>query len=145
MIDWSDLSQVLTALASGAGLILLGPLFSWLAERWPAFQALDSVAKRVVIGAACVVTSLAAWAVVTFVPPETLAALSEPFRVAVGALIMFVGSQWWHMGVQKQASVITLPTAGLASVTLTADVLPPPELPQLAAELEVDDDDTDEM
>jgi len=81
--------EVLTWLVSASGAIAA---ISWIAERIPAWHKLKAEAKKWYLFGASAVVSIGAWALMTYVPAETFAALQEPFSiVAVLFATLFFG------------------------------------------------------
>jgi len=100
-MDNANLQSVITWLITGGAGILGGAFVSFLAEQWPAFGARSKKVKQWAMVGASVVLALAAWAVQKFVPPATLAALAEPFKVVVTAVLALLGTQTYHALVNK--------------------------------------------
>ena len=101
MPDNANLTAVITWLITGGAGILGGAFVSFLAEQWPAFGARSKKFKQWAMVGASVGLALAAWAIQKYVPAETLAALAEPFRVAVTAVLALLGTQAYHALVNK--------------------------------------------
>lgn len=94
-------TDILQWLVSGGAAILAAVLFSWIAEEWPAFQNLKPHLKRLAMVVVCAFLSLAAWAVLKYATPETLAALDEPAKVIILAISALLSNQGWHTLVNK--------------------------------------------
>lgn len=79
MPDLTNLNAILTWLAAGGGAIVITWIGSVLLDRIPAYNALDGLAKRgiAILGGGLI--GLGAWAVVTYVPAETLTAIAPAF------------------------------------------------------------------
>lgn len=77
--DITNLTEVLTWLAAGGGAAVAGWLLSLLAERVPQFGALDAGIKRVLMIVLSGLLGVVAWAIMTYVSPEQLAALAPAF------------------------------------------------------------------
>lgn len=88
-----DLVQFLTWLASSAG--AAGAL-SFIAERIPAFQALAPARKSLVHLAGSVILALAAYSILTYAPPEWLAAAAPWFQVVYGVVYTWIANQVLH-------------------------------------------------
>lgn len=90
MPDLTNLTEVLKWMAAGGGSIVIAALASYAAEHIAAFQALSAMGKRVaaIVGGGLI--GVAAWAVVTYVPADVLAAIAPAYTAfmlsAVGAL-----------------------------------------------------------
>jgi hypothetical protein len=87
-----SLSEFLVWL-TGAGSIVA---VSFLAERWPWFQTLAAEQKKMFMFGACIVLSLGAFAVRTFVPPEILAQLAPWFGVISSVFAAVFLSETFH-------------------------------------------------
>ncbi len=96
-----NLTTTLQWLAGGGGAVLAALWVSWWAEYAPHFQAQSAAVKRAAMAAVCAALSVGAWAVLKYVPPETLSALAEPFRVVVIGLSALLTQQAWHATVNK--------------------------------------------
>lgn len=88
-----DLMQFLTWLASAAGATAF---LSFVAERIPAFQTLSAGAKGYVMLGGSIVIALAAFAVITYVPPAVLDQLKPWFQVVYGVVAAWLASQFAH-------------------------------------------------
>jgi len=77
--------------AGGAGIVL-----AFVLERIPAFQALTSAAKSWLTLALTVVIALAAWAALTYIPPELMAQVAPIFTVVAGVVVAWLGTQAGH-------------------------------------------------
>lgn len=90
MPDLTNLTEVLKWLAAGGGAVVIAALASFLAERSQFFQSLDALVKQAVAIIGGGLIGVAAWAVVTYVPAETLAAIAPAYAAfalsAIGAL-----------------------------------------------------------
>ncbi len=90
MPNLTDLFEVLKWLAAGGGSIVIAALASYAAEKSAKFQALDSLQKKAVAVVGGGLIGVAAWAVVTYVPAETLQAIAPAYTAfmlsAIGAL-----------------------------------------------------------
>lgn len=82
-------------LAGGAGLVVTF-LLSTFAERWPAWAALDTNVKFSVAAVLSSGLGLGAWAIVTYVPAETIVALRAPLSAVILSLSTFIGGQLYH-------------------------------------------------
>lgn len=106
------LQQALTYLASGGAVVLGSAFVSWLGEKWQRYRDWDSpVGKQAVMVAVPLVLSLSAWAILHYVPPETLEDLSVPFGVAVATITGVLGNQIWHAQVNKKLAAPEPPKA----------------------------------
>jgi len=84
-----EISEVLKWLFSGAGSIAA---FSWLAEQFPSWHALDSAKKKAYSFYGSASIALSAWAVLKYVPAEIIQAIGEPFAVVSGVFgLVFLG------------------------------------------------------
>lgn len=82
---------------SGGGIIVA----SWVLERVKKFQAATAENKRLIAMAASVAVSLAGYAILTYVPPATLAMLNPWLTVASGTIILYSGGQIVHQATKK--------------------------------------------
>lgn len=87
------LTDFLIWLGSAAGATAF---LSFVAERLPAFQALSPQAKSYTMLGGSVVIALAAYAVLTYVPAETLAQLAPVFQVVYGVVAAWLANQFAH-------------------------------------------------
>lgn len=87
------LPEFLTWLASAAGATVA---LSFVAERIPAFQALAPEVKSYVMLGGSVALALVAYAVLAFVPAETLAQLAPWFQVVYGVVGAWIANQMAH-------------------------------------------------
>lgn len=87
------LTDFLIWLGSSAGATAA---LSFIAERLPAFQDLSSSAKSYTMLIGSIVLAGVAYAVLTFVPPETLAALVPWFQIVYGAVASWIVNQTMH-------------------------------------------------
>lgn len=69
---------------------------SFIAERLPAFQALSSTAKSYTMLIGSILLAGVAYAVLTFVPSETLTALVPWFQIVYGAVASWIANQFAH-------------------------------------------------
>lgn len=88
-----QIDQFVTFLASAGG---ASAAMAFLFERIPAFQALTGERKSLVVLAGSLVIALAAWAVLTFVPPATLAQIAPVFQIVYGVVGTWIASQFSH-------------------------------------------------
>ena len=93
--------EVLKWVAGGGCAVISAMLISYLAEKEPRFQALDSDIKRFVMIFTSLVLGLTAWAVMTYVPAEVLAQLQAPFEIIFLAVSATLANQAWHSLVNK--------------------------------------------
>lgn len=80
-------------LASSAG---AAAFFSFIAQRIPALDNLSPAQKSYLHLVGSVTIALAAWAVLTYVPPDVLDQLAAPFRVLYGVIIAWLANQIAH-------------------------------------------------
>ena len=71
-------------------------LLSFLTERWPAFQTWTPSQRSYFSLGGSVALALAAWAILTFVPPDVLETLKAPFQVVAGVVIAWLANQFGH-------------------------------------------------
>ena len=76
------LSGILVWFMTGGCVIAI----SWLAEQFDWFAALSTAKKQLIQWGGSIVLGLGAWAVLKFVPPETLTMLEDPFKDRCGKL-----------------------------------------------------------
>lgn len=88
-----DIREFLLWLVSAAG---AGAVFSFVAERIPAFQRLTAQAKSYWVLAGSLALSLGAYAILAYVPPEVLDALKPWFQVAAGVVGTWLTTQLAH-------------------------------------------------
>jgi hypothetical protein len=86
-------AQFLAFLCTGGGAAIV---FSFVSERIPAFQKLTSEQRSYAILAGSLVISVAAFAVVTFVPQGTLEAIAPWFAVVAGTFTTWLSTQGAH-------------------------------------------------
>lgn len=82
--------------AAGAAAIL-----SFVAERLPAFQSLTPEVKGYVMLGGSALIALAAYAVLQFVPAETLAVIAPYFQVMYGVVAAWIANQVAHKADKK--------------------------------------------
>lgn len=88
-----DLMQFLTWLATSAG---AAAAVSFLAERIPAFQAWTPQVKNYAMLAGSALAALAAYAVLTYVPAETLGMIAPWFQIVSGVFVAWLANQGAH-------------------------------------------------
>lgn len=88
-----DLTQFLTWLGTAAG---AAAALSFIAERIPAFQTLTAEVKGYIMLGGSAVLALGAYAVLTYVPPDTLAQLAPWFQVIYGVVAAWIANQVAH-------------------------------------------------
>lgn len=91
-----DLIETLAYLSTAGSAVVVAMLLSYVAEHSARFQAWTPDAKRATQLGGSVAVALAAYAVVTYVPADTLAALAPWWRVAFVSAIAALGNQAWH-------------------------------------------------
>ena len=89
----TDMVQFLTWLASAGG---AAATLSFILERIPQFQDLDSNYKSWVNLGGTIVLALSAFAVLTYVPAATLALLAPWFKVVAACVVAWLASQVAH-------------------------------------------------
>jgi len=99
VITLSDALQWLTA---GGAAVLGSMLSSYLGEHWAWFQKKSTAFKRLAMPAVSGVLGLAAWAVMEYVPPETLDKLGEPFAAIAVAVAAALANQAYHALVNRK-------------------------------------------
>lgn len=87
------LPEFLTWLASAVGATVA---LSFVAERIPAFGALTPEVKGYVMLGGSAVLALTAYAVLNFVPADTLAQLAPWFQVVYGVVAAWIANQVAH-------------------------------------------------
>lgn len=98
MENFKSLQDLLSWVIYSGGAILFA---SWLLDKIPAFGSFSPALKRLVNQAVSVVLALAAYAIITYVPPEVFALLNPWFTVAFGTILLYGGQQVIH-GLTKQ-------------------------------------------
>ena len=88
-----DLQAFLTWLTTSAGYSVV---FSFIAERLPAFQELTPAQKSIATLLGPLAISLAAWAVLTYVPAETLEAVKPIFLLVSTVVGSWAAGQIAH-------------------------------------------------
>lgn len=88
-----DLREFLIWLGTSAG---AGAALSFIAERIPAFNALTSTVKAYIHLLGSLALALAAYAVMTFVPAETLDALLPWFQIVAAGVGTWIVNQVAH-------------------------------------------------
>lgn len=78
-----DLREFLIWLASSVG---AGVALSFITERIPAFHMLSSASRSYIHLGGSLVLALGAYAIITYVPPDTLTALLPWFQIVAGVL-----------------------------------------------------------
>jgi len=86
------LSGILVWLMTGGCVIAI----SWLAERFNWFGALSTAKKKLIQWGGSTGLGLGAWAILKFVPPETLTMLEDPFKIVVGSFVVIFLNQAYH-------------------------------------------------
>lgn len=94
----ADLMATLTWLAAGGSALAAAALVSFLAEKSTGFQRWPPEAKLALQLGASVLLAVVAFAVVTFVPAEVMAALAPWWRIVFGAIVAVLGNQYFHAG-----------------------------------------------
>lgn len=102
------LVELLTWLAAGSSAAVSAMLVSWAAENWDWFQGLTSNQKFMLQVVTSVTLGLSSWAILTYVPAETLQALEAPFKVFMLAILPLIASKWWHESVNKSKPNVTI-------------------------------------
>lgn len=92
--------------SSGASAVM-----SFLLERFPPFQKLSSQVKAWVTYGGTLVLALGAYAIIIYVPAETLAALAPWFTILAGVTIPFVASQIAHKSDPKTENKVVVTDA----------------------------------
>lgn len=82
---------------SGGAATVLSVLF----ERWPQFQALVSEQKEAVFTYSAIALSLVAYAIVTWVPADTLNSLAPVFNIVVGVVLSVLFGKVMHKADKK--------------------------------------------
>ncbi len=88
-----DPKEFLLWLASSAG---SAAALSFIAERLPSFQKLDPGRKAAVHLGGSLAIALAAYGVLTYVPPETLKAITPVFQLVAGVVGAWIANQIAH-------------------------------------------------
>jgi hypothetical protein len=88
-----SVTDFLQWLASGLG---ANVVFSYLAERWPWFQAKSADAKTWLSIACTAVIAIGAYATLTYVPSSFWTLISPYWMIVVGAVGMYLGTQFYH-------------------------------------------------
>lgn len=88
-----SIQEFLTFLASAGG---ASAALSFVAERIPAFGTLPSNTKALIHLGGSLVIALAAYAVLAYVPAETLAQLAPMFQVVYGVAGAWIANQLAH-------------------------------------------------
>jgi hypothetical protein len=88
-----NVQEFLVWLTTSAG---YSAAFSFVAERVPAFQKLSSQAKSIATFIGPLAIALSAYAILTYVPPETLEAVKPIFLLVSGVLGSWVANQLAH-------------------------------------------------
>jgi len=101
VINLGDALQWLTA---GGAAVLGSMLTSYLGEHWAWFQKKKPAFKRIAMPATSGLIGLAAWAVVEYVPPETLDKLGEPFAAIAVAVAAALANQAYHALVNRKTA-----------------------------------------
>ena len=87
------LNEFLLYAATGVG---ASALLSFITERWPLFQTWSPEARAYFSLIGSVLIALGAWAVLTYVPPDTLEQLRTPFQIVAGVVVAWLGNQFAH-------------------------------------------------
>jgi len=85
-------SDFLVFLVGGGGVLWISQLF----EKWTWYQAQSSDMKKYIFAGVCLVISLGAFAVLTYVPKEFLESLTPWFTVAASILTYVFGGTAFH-------------------------------------------------
>lgn len=96
----TTLSGNLQWIMGGGGAVIGAVILSWIGERWSWYQKRSSTEKQWLMYVSSALVGLSAWAIVTYIPTETLVALEVPFKVIMLSLGGVGASQLAH-GVRK--------------------------------------------
>lgn len=88
-----ELLEFLKWLAFSGGAVIA---FSWVAEHFEAWHALESKMKQLYSYLGSVVIALTAWAIMFYVPAEMLQSLYEPFAVISGLFMSVFINERFH-------------------------------------------------
>jgi hypothetical protein len=88
-----DLATFLTWLGSAGG---AAAVFSFIAERIPALQEWTPLERSLLHLVGSLGIALAAYAVLTYVPPDTLAQLAPAFQLVYGVAAAWLANQIAH-------------------------------------------------
>ena len=86
-------SEFLMYAATAAGSTAL---LSFLTERWALFQTWTPASRGYFSLGGSLVIALGAWAVLTYVPADTLEVLKAPFQIVSGVVIAWLSNQFAH-------------------------------------------------
>ena len=87
-----DFSNWLVYMTAAGGIVTM----SWITEQIPAFGVLSPALKRFIHWTGATILALAAWAIVKFVPAETLETIEPVFRIIAGNFAAIFLSQTFH-------------------------------------------------
>lgn len=96
MIDWTNLTVVLTWVVGFGAPYLVGKLFAYLAENWSKWHELPTQVKFIVPMVVSVLIALGAQALLTNFP-EFLSVVSPYWAMVVQAILAYLGSQRGYM------------------------------------------------
>lgn len=88
-----SLFDLLSWLIYSGGAILAA---SWVLDKIPAFVAAAEETRKYVNMGASIVLALAAYAVITYVPPSVFAVLDPWFKIAAGIIVLYSAQQTVH-------------------------------------------------
>ena len=85
--------------------VFVGIIVSFLLERVPAFQALETNTKAFTALFLAVLCALGSRFLLATIPASVIAALDPLYADAVNMIIAFIASQVWHRLIQKETAV----------------------------------------
>lgn len=117
------IDQLLAWLVNSGGSIVV---VSWLAERFPWYKEQLPNVKETMFFAACLVVSMSSYLALTYLPPETIAAISPYFTILYGTFgSLFLGNMF-HSTDKKivPTEVTVVPPVSPMEVTVVPSVSP---------------------
>jgi len=96
-----DINELLNWIVNSGGGILAA---SWALERIRGFQARAPDTKRLITIVVSVGISLAAYALMTYVPAAIMAQVNPWLTVAAGTVIVYSGGQVYHQATKNSGS-----------------------------------------
>ena len=95
---FENFPEFMTWLATGAGAAVA---FSWLAELFPAWHALEGDAKKLVSAGGSVLVALLAFFGLQYIPADVIAEIDPFFKLICGVLGVHFSGQLFHTVTKK--------------------------------------------
>jgi uncharacterized Tic20 family protein len=92
-VDFTDLPSFLNWVIYSGGALLIS---SWLLEKWKWFQNLSDKWKKFINFTLSAMLAAGFYAILIFVPPDTLTAIDPFFKIILGFIVAFGAQQAYH-------------------------------------------------